>query len=71
MIIAKATAANRAWVAGSDKAALEQLQKAGIKITSLTPEGRARFKELSKPAYTAILTAEQIQVFIDAANKNR
>jgi TRAP-type C4-dicarboxylate transport system substrate-binding protein len=69
--VAKALAANRAWVTNSDKTALEQLAKAGIKITALSAEGRARFKELSKPAYTAILTQDQIQIFIDAANKNR
>lgn len=69
--VAKAVAANRAWVKDSDKAALEQLQKAGVKITSLTPEGRARFKELSLSSYTAILTQDQIQPFIDAAAKNR
>jgi TRAP-type C4-dicarboxylate transport system substrate-binding protein len=69
--IAKAVAANRAWVKDSDKAALEQLTKAGVKITSLTPEGRARFKELSLSSYTAILTQDQIQPFIDAAAKNR
>ncbi len=69
--VAKANAANRAWVKNSDKAALEQLAKAGVKIVKLTAEGRARFKELSKPAYTAILSEQEIQRFIDAANKNR
>jgi len=69
--IAKARAANRAWVANSDKSALEQLEKAGVKLTKLTAAGRDRFKELSKPAYTAILSQDQIQLFIDAANKNR
>lgn len=69
--IAAATAANRAWVKNSDKAALEQLQKAGIQVTGLTPQGRARFKELSVQSYTAILSKEQIQLFIDAAAKSR
>jgi TRAP-type C4-dicarboxylate transport system substrate-binding protein len=69
--IAKATAANRGWVKNSDKAAIEQLEKAGVKLTSLTAEGRAKFKELSLPAYTAILSADQVKVFVDAANKNR
>lgn len=69
--VAKATAANRGWVKTSDKSAIEQLQKAGVKLTSLTPEGRARFKALSLPAYTAILSPDQAKVFVDAANKNR
>jgi len=69
--VAKATAANRAWVGNSDKTALEQLEKAGIKITSLTAEGRARFKQLSEPAYTAILSKEEVQLYFDAASKAR
>jgi TRAP-type transport system periplasmic protein len=69
--IAKANAANRAWVKNSDKAAHEQLEKAGIKITALTPEGRAKFKELSLTSYTAILSPDQVKLFVDAANKNR
>jgi TRAP-type C4-dicarboxylate transport system substrate-binding protein len=69
--VVKATAANRAWVGNSDKTALEQLEKAGIKITQLTPEGRARFKELSQPAYTAILSKGEIQLYLDAASKTR
>lgn len=69
--VVKATAANRAWVKDSDATALAQLDKAGIKITKLTPEGRAKFQALSKAAYTALLNQEQIQLFIEAANKNR
>ena len=69
--IAKAQAANRAWVTNSDKVALEQLAKAGITITQLSPAGREKFKELSKTSYSALLSPDQIQLFIDAANKNR
>ena len=69
--VAKGNAANRAWVKDSDRVALEQLAKAGIKITKLTPVGRKRFVELSRPAYTALLSAAEIQLFIDAAAKNR
>ena len=69
--VAKARTANRAWVTNSDKAALEQLEKAGVKLTRLTDEGRAKFKELSRPAYTAILSPADAQLFLDAATKNR
>lgn len=69
--IAKAQAANRAWVKGSDETALAQLDKAGIKIGKLSPEGLAQFKDLSKTTYTSILTPEQAQIFIDAAAKAR
>lgn len=69
--VAKATAANREWVKTSDETALAQLTKAGFTITQLTPEGRARFQELSRQTYTAILSAADIQQFIDAAAKTR
>ena len=69
--VAKGRAANRAWVANSDKSAFEQLEKAGVKLTKLTAEGRAKFKELSRASYTAILSEDQAKVFIDAATKNR
>jgi TRAP-type C4-dicarboxylate transport system substrate-binding protein len=68
---AKALAANRAWVGPSDAEAVAQLEKAGVTITRLTPESRARFRELSRPAWTAVLSQSEIQPFIDAADKGR
>lgn len=67
--VAKATAANRAWVADSDKQAYAQLEKAGIKITELSPAARQKFQDLSKPAYTAILSEAEAKLFLDAAAK--
>ncbi|MGE0734225.1 MAG: TRAP transporter substrate-binding protein [Alphaproteobacteria bacterium] len=67
--VVKATAANRAWVANSDKAAYVQLEKAGIKITELSPAARQKFQDLSKPAYTAILSEAEAKLFLDAAAK--
>lgn len=69
--VAKAQSANRAWVVESDKAAIAQLEKAGIKITSLTPEGRAQFQDLSKTSYTAILSQADVDKFVAAANQTR
>ena len=69
--IAKAVAANREWVKGSDTAAIAQLEKAGIKITRLTPEGRKRFQELSRQSWTAILSEAEIKPFVDAAGQYR
>jgi TRAP-type C4-dicarboxylate transport system substrate-binding protein len=69
--VAKATAANRAWVGPSDEAALAQLEKAGVTITRLTPEARASFREKSRPAWTALLSQQEIQPFIEAAEKVR
>jgi TRAP-type C4-dicarboxylate transport system substrate-binding protein len=69
--VAKALAANRAWVGPSESEALAQLKKAGTTITTLRPESRARFRELSRPSWTAVLTQAEIQPFIDAADKSR
>jgi TRAP-type C4-dicarboxylate transport system substrate-binding protein len=69
--IAKAIAANRGWVGPSDSAAIAQLEKAGITITRLSPESRARFRDLSRPAWTALLRQQEIQPFIEAAEKAR
>ena len=69
--IAKAVAANRDWVKGSDTTAIAQLEKAGLKITRLTPEGRKRFQDLSRQSWTAILSEAEIKPFIDAAAQYR
>jgi TRAP-type C4-dicarboxylate transport system substrate-binding protein len=67
----KALEANRAWVGPSDTAALAQLEKAGVSITRLAPESRTRFRDLSRPAWTAVLNQAEIQPYIDAAEKGR
>ncbi len=69
--VAKATAANRAWVRTSDEQAMEQIKKAGMKVTPLTAEGRKEFQERSRTAWTAILSEAEIKPFVDAANKTR
>jgi TRAP-type C4-dicarboxylate transport system substrate-binding protein len=58
-------------VVNSDKSAIEQLEKAGIKVTTLSADGRARFKEASQGVYSTLLPKEQMQLFIDAAARNR
>jgi TRAP-type transport system periplasmic protein len=69
--VVKAREANRAWVKTSDEQAMEQIAKAGMKITPLTPEGRKQFQERSRTSWTAILTEAEIKPFVDAANKTR
>ncbi len=69
--VVKATAANRAWVKTSDEQAMEQIKKAGIKVTPLTPEGRKEFQDRSRSAWTAMLSETETRSFIDAANKTR
>lgn len=69
--VVKALAANRAWVKSSDEQAMEQVVKAGMKITPLTPDGRKQFQERSRTSWTAILSEAEIKPFVDAANKTR
>ncbi|MEO8858307.1 MAG: TRAP transporter substrate-binding protein [Burkholderiaceae bacterium] len=69
--VTKAKAANRAWVKTSDEQALEQIAKAGMKITPLTPEGRKQFQDRSRASWTAVLSEAEIKPFVDAANKTR
>ncbi len=69
--VAKATAANRTWVKTSDEQAMEQVTKAGMKITQLTPEGRKQFQDRSRTSWTAVLSEAEIKPFVDAANKTR
>lgn len=69
--VVKAHAANRDWVKTSDEQAMEQVAKAGMKITPLTPDGRKQFQERSRTSWTAILSEAEIKPFVDAANKTR
>ena len=69
--VAKAVAANREWVKTSDAQAFEQLTKAGIKITQLTPENRKVFQDRSRESWGAILTPAEVKLFVDASAKAR
>lgn len=69
--VVKAREANRTWVKTSDEQAMEQITKAGMKVTPLTPEGRRQFQERSRTSWTAILSEAEIKPFVDAANKTR
>jgi len=50
---------------------MEQIAKAGMKVTPLTPDGRKQFQERSRTSWTAILSEAEIKPFVDAANKTR
>lgn len=69
--VARAQTANRAWVGESDSKAKAQLEKAGIKITMLSPDGRTKFQDLSKEAWTALLSPDELKQFTDAAAATR
>jgi TRAP-type C4-dicarboxylate transport system substrate-binding protein len=68
---AKATAANRAWQIQIDKTGLEDLEKAGVKITRSTAEQRAQFAKPIRPVYEKIVGREVAEAFIKASDANR
>jgi len=68
---AKATAANRAWQIQIDKTALEDLEKAGTKITRNTAEQRALFAKLARTVYEKIVSREVAEAFVKASDANR
>jgi TRAP-type C4-dicarboxylate transport system substrate-binding protein len=68
---AKATAANRAWQTRIDKTGLEDLEKAGMKVTRNTPEQRAQFAKLARTVYEKIVGREVAETFVKAADANR
>lgn len=69
--VQKGTAANRAWQKKIARSGLDQLRDTGVTVTSLTPEARARFVELSKKVYTEVLPEEIVKTFLTAADKYR
>ena len=69
--VAKGVAANREWVKSSDSQALDQLTKAGIKVTQLTPDNRKVFQDRSRESWGAILAPQDVKLFVDAATKAR
>jgi TRAP-type C4-dicarboxylate transport system substrate-binding protein len=68
---AKATAANRAWQIQIDKTGLEDLEKAGTKVTRNTPEQRAQFARLARTVYEKIVGREVAEAFVKASDANR
>lgn len=69
--VAKADAVNRTWVAASEQKGLDALKAAGIEVTILDAEQRARFAELSQKAYPEVISPEYVKRFVDAAERFR
>ena len=68
---AKATAVNRAWQIQVDKAGLEDLEKAGMKVTRNTLEQKAQFAKLARTIYEKIVGREVAEAFVKASDANR
>lgn len=70
--VAAATKANRAWVLKAEAKMIEDVKKAGVAVTTLTPEARSEFVKRSRKVYTeGVLSPEQAKLWIEAADKTR
>ncbi len=70
--VAAATKANRDWVMKAEAKMIEDVKKAGVDVTVLTPEARAEFVQRSRKVYSdGVLTPEQAKLWIEAADKTR
>jgi len=66
---AKATRANRDWLA-SRAVELQMLEKAGIKVTTLSEAARSDFQKRSRALYQSdIMTADQVAAWVKAAGQ--
>lgn len=68
---AAATAANREWTRRMEVRELEILAQRGVTVTRLSPEARAEFETLSRRAWPALLPADVIRRFEEAAAATR
>lgn len=69
---AAATKANREWVKKAEAKMIEDVKKAGVKVTILTPEARAEFVKRSRKVYTdGVLSPAQAKLWIDAADATK
>lgn len=62
---------NREWTFDIAKKEIEMLQKAGVTVTTLTPEARAEFVERAKKTWPLLMPADSIDAFVAAAEKTR
>lgn len=70
--VAAATKANREWVMKAEAKMIDDAKKAGITVTTLTPEARAEFVERSRQVYSdGVLSPEQAKLWIDAAEQTK
>jgi TRAP-type C4-dicarboxylate transport system substrate-binding protein len=69
---AAATKANREWVKKAEAKMIEDVKKAGVAVTTLTPEARAEFVKRSRQVYSdGVLSPEQAKLWIEAAEQTK
>lgn len=69
--VQKATAANREWQVQIEKKGLQDLEKAGVKVTRNTPEQRALFAKPARTVYEKVVGREVAEAFVKASDANR
>lgn len=69
--IAHATENNRAWTRRVAAAELKTLEAKGVKVTTLSPEMRKQFGDLSRKAWSALIPPQQLDYFVAIAGKSR
>ena len=67
----KATATNRAWQARIESKGIQDLEKAGVKVTINTPEQRALFAKAARTVYAKVVGPEVAEAFVKASDANR
>lgn len=69
--VREANLRNREWTYKAAEQELSQLEKLGVTVTKLTPEGRADFVERAKKTWPLLMPAESVDAFVAAAEKTR
>ena len=69
--VAKANKAIYDWSKKVEAQGLDDLRKAGMQVYMNTPADKTKFAELIRPKYTDIVSEKIVNMFIDAAEKNR
>ncbi|MCZ7660365.1 MAG: TRAP transporter substrate-binding protein [Xanthobacteraceae bacterium] len=69
--IAHATENNRAWTRRVAAAELKTLETKGVKVTTLSPEMRKQFGDLSRKAWSALIPPQHLDYFVAIAGKSR
>ncbi len=69
--VAKANTTVEDWSKVSEGKALAGLKNAGMEVYTNTAEERAKFAELIRPLYKEIVDEKIVEIFVQAAEKNR
>jgi len=69
--VAKANAAIQDWSQKTEAQGLDALRKAGMEVYSNTAAEKAQFADLIRPLYNEIVDEKIVEIFVQAAEKNR